>query len=121
MKIKVKINRLVESDKTNVLAYASATLADMFTVHGLRVVATKNGNAVFMPQREYADKDGVVKYADVFHPTTRDARSELTVAVLKAYEEQRAAAHGFSRSGRTSASAPEQPDPPDMYDAALYY
>jgi stage V sporulation protein G len=67
--------------KSNVLAYASATIDGMFGVHGIAVVNGKNGSFVSMPQT----KDTSGKYRDVFHPITSGVRLELNNAVLSEY------------------------------------
>lgn len=83
-KISVTIDHMVRNEQ-KIKAYASVTLADAFKIHGIRVLDGNDGLYVTMPQRSY-EKDGEVRYVDVFHPVTREVRNVLTEAVLAAYK-----------------------------------
>lgn len=83
-KLTVTIDHMVRSEQ-KIKAYASVTLEDAFKIHGIRVIDGKDGLYVTMPQRSY-EKDGDIRYADVFHPVTREARNVLTDTVLAAYK-----------------------------------
>ncbi len=87
LNIKAKITRMVDYEDSNVKAVASITIADAFAFHGVKVIESKNGLFVSMPQSKYT-KDGEQKYSDVCHPISSEARAELNSVVLKAYEEQ---------------------------------
>lgn len=87
LNIKAKITQMVYYEDSNVKAVASITIADAFAFHGVKVIESKNGLFVSMPQSKYT-KDGEQKYSDVCHPISTEARAELNSVVLKAYEEQ---------------------------------
>lgn len=87
LNIKAKITQMVDYEDSNVKAVASITIADAFAFHGVKVIESKNGLFVSMPQSKYT-KDGEQKYSDVCHPISTEARAELNSIVLKAYEEQ---------------------------------
>lgn len=87
LNIKAKITQMVDYEGSNVKAVASITIADDFAFHGVKVIESKNGLFVSMPQSKYT-KDGKQKYSDVCHPISSEARAELNSVVLKAYEEQ---------------------------------
>lgn len=87
LNIKAKITQMVDYEDSNVKAVASITIADAFAFHGVKVIESKNGLFVSMPQSKYT-KDGEQKYSDVCHPISTEARTELNSIVLKAYEEQ---------------------------------
>ena len=87
LNIKAKIIQMVDYEDSNVKAVASITIADAFAFHGVKVIESKNGLFVSMPQSKYT-KDGEQKYSDVCHPISSEARTELNSVVLKAYEEQ---------------------------------
>ena len=87
LNIKAKITQMVDYEDSNVKAVASITIADAFAFHGVKVIESKNGLFVSMPQSKYT-KDGEQKYSNVCHPISTEARAELNSVVLKAYEEQ---------------------------------
>ena len=66
MKIKAKIDRMVNSG--NVKAIASVSLDGMFVVKNLKVMDGKKGLFVSMPQETYSGKDGQKKYSNLFRP-----------------------------------------------------
>lgn len=84
--IEARIDRMVDGDyKTR--AYASATIAGSFAVHGIRVIESDKGRFIAMPQESYK-KNGETKYNDTFHAITADARTALVEAVNEAYEQK---------------------------------
>lgn len=85
--VKVKIDRMVDSDRTSVKTIASANIGGAFSVHGIRVVDSEKGPFVQMPQTSF-EKDGKRKYSDIFHPVTSDAHNELYAKVLEAYNQE---------------------------------
>ena len=82
--VTVRIDRMIDMRESQIKAFASAYLGEGFAVHGIKVVNSKNGLFVQMPQNRYY-RDGKTVFEDIFHPTTPDARSELYGAVLSAY------------------------------------
>ncbi len=85
--VSVRIDRLIDREDAKVKAFASANIGNAFAIHGIRVLDSKNGLFVQMPQSSY-QKDGKTVYEDIFHPITADARHELYGAVLSAYEQR---------------------------------
>ena len=86
MKIKAKIDRMVNSG--NVKAIASVSLDGMFVVKNLKVMGGKKGLFVSMPQESFTGKDGQKKYSNTFFALTNAAKMELQDSVLQAYQQQ---------------------------------
>ena len=86
MKIKAKIDRMVNAG--NVKAIASVSLDGMFVVKNLKVMDGKKGLFVSMPQETYSGKDGQKKYSNTFFALTNSAKLELQESVLQAYQQQ---------------------------------
>lgn len=86
MKIKAKIDRMVNSG--NVKAIASVSLDGMFVVKNLKIMDGKKGLFVSMPQVTYSGKDGQKKYSNLFFALTNSAKLELQETVLQAYQQQ---------------------------------
>lgn len=63
MKIKAKIDRMVNSG--NVKAIASVSLDGMFVVKNLKIMDGKKGLFVSMPQETFSGKDGQKKYSNL--------------------------------------------------------
>lgn len=53
LNIKAKITQMVDYEDSNVKAVASITLGDAFAFHGVKVIESKNGLFVSMPQSKY--------------------------------------------------------------------
>ena len=68
MKIKAKIDRMVNSG--NVKAIASVSLDGMFVVKNLKIMDGRKGLFVSMPQETYSGKDGQKKYSNLFFALT---------------------------------------------------
>ena len=86
MKIKAKIDRMVNSG--NVKAIASVSLDGMFVVKNLKVMDGRKGLFVSMPQETFSRKDGQKKYSNLFFALTNSAKLELQETVLQAYQQQ---------------------------------
>ena len=86
MKIKAKIDRMVNTG--NVKAIASVSLDGMFVVKNLKVMDGKKGLFVSMPQETYSGKDGQKKYSNTFFALTNSAKLTLQESVLQAYQQQ---------------------------------
>lgn len=84
--ISARIDKLVESDG-NVRAYASINVAGAIAIHGLRVMDSRKGMFVSMPNRSYADGNGNTKYSDIAHAVTKDVHNAISAKVLDAYEQ----------------------------------
>lgn len=68
-------------------AFASATIAGAFAIHGIRVIDSEKGVFIAMPQESYT-RNGEKKYSDTFHAVTAEARAALIEAVDAAYEQK---------------------------------
>ena len=86
MKIKAKIDRMVNAG--NVKAIASVSLDGMFVVKNLKVMDGKKGLFVSMPQETYSGKDGQKKYSNTFFALTNSAKLALQESVLQASQQQ---------------------------------
>ena len=86
MKIKAKIDRVVNSG--SVKAIASVSLDGMFVVKNLKVMDGRKGLFVSMPQESFTGKDGQKKYSNTFFALTNSAKLELQESVLQAYQQQ---------------------------------
>lgn len=82
--IKVTVNRFHKLAKSGSLkAYADITLNDILIVKGVRIVDSKNGLFMSMPQNKGKDN----RWFDIVYPVTPEARDALQTQVLKAYRE----------------------------------
>lgn len=86
MKIKAKIDRMVNAG--NVKAIASVSLDGQFVVKNLKVMDGRKGLFVSMPQEFFTGRDGQKKYSNVFFALTNAAKMDLQDAVLQAYQQQ---------------------------------
>lgn len=82
----VKIDKLFDDETKSIRAAASLNIGG-FAVHGIRVFEKDDQIWVSMPQNSYKNANGEVKYDDVFHPVTAEARKELHSAVLAEYQQ----------------------------------
>lgn len=84
----------------NILATANITLGGCFAVKGLRVMDSKNGIFIAMPDR----KDGQGKFQSICHPTTKEMREAIDSAVLGEYQRavERIASRGEQAMQRPS-------------------
>ena len=80
IKLDVRVYPITEP-KNSVMAFASATIDDIFAVNNIRVVNSDKGLFVAMPQVK--DKEG--NYRDICFPVTADLRKQLNEAILGAY------------------------------------
>lgn len=76
----VRLHRFNGDSKTK--AFVDVSIGG-YLVKGLRVVSGSKGLFLSMPQEK--SKDG--KWYDTFHPLTKEARQDLSEAVLAAYQE----------------------------------
>ena len=75
MKIKAKIDRMVNAG--NVKAIASVSLDGMFVVKNLKVMDGKKGLFVSTPQETFTGKDGQKKYSNTFFALTNSAKLQM--------------------------------------------
>ena len=86
MKIKARIEKMTPDKK--VRAIASVSLDGQFVVKGLRVVDGNKGLFVAGPQSSFKDKDGNIKYQDLFFPISNAGKADLEKAVLDVYSQE---------------------------------
>ena len=77
----VKVN-LAKKEGT-VMAFVSVCFDDQFVVHDLRVLKTRSGLVVSMPNKKIGDS-----FKDSAHPITTSFREYLSSEVMKAYIEE---------------------------------
>ena len=97
MRIKARIDKMLTDKK--VRAIASVSLDGQFVVKGLRVVDGNKGLFVTGPQSSYKDKDGNVKYQDLFFAISKAGKADLEKAVLDAYSQELSKAQSQSMDG----------------------
>ncbi|MBQ7669128.1 MAG: septation protein SpoVG family protein [Clostridia bacterium] len=90
MDINVKIRRIIDRENTPVKAICSVTLGDQYVVHGVKVIEVNGTRIMAMPHETRKDAENNVKYRDVFHPVTADARRAMEAAVFAAYDAAKA-------------------------------
>lgn len=83
--IRVKIQKLFDNENSKLRAIASVTIGGAFAAHGIRVMDSDKGLFVSMPSSSYKSQ-GEIKYQDIFHPITAEARQHLNESVLTAYD-----------------------------------
>lgn len=81
-----KIDRLVDGDG-NTRAYASINVAGAVAIHGIRVMDSRKGLFVSMPNRSYKDSNGNTQYSDIAHAVTKEVREAINKQVLDAYNQ----------------------------------
>lgn len=114
MKISAKINRLLDKPDQQVKAFASVTVGEMFSAHGLRVVEGENGLFVAMPSESFTDRDGKNQYRDIFHAVTRSGYETIQKVVLNAYH----AALDQRQSSSMEVSEDTEPEPDPVMSCA---
>lgn len=87
MEVKVVSMKLMKNSNSMRKAYAAVVINDCIRLNDVVVVEGKKGLFVSMPQRQY-EKDGEVKYTNVYNPITKEARQEFITAVLEAYQKE---------------------------------
>ena len=102
----------IAEPKSSVVAFASATIDDMFAVNNIRVINSEKGLFVAMPQV----KDAKGEYRDICFPVTAELRKQLNEAILGAYaaEKEKAVPEKESTVGKLREGAKEakiQPAP----------
>ena len=83
----IKVRKVTSDKAGNLKGEASVTISDDFAIHGIKIVEGKNQELfISMPSRKGKDKEGNEAYFDYAHPTTKEARKQLTDAILGAYK-----------------------------------
>ena len=77
----VKIRKLGEEGKMK--AVVSVTFDDMFVVHDIKVIDSKDKLFVAMPSRKTADGE----FKDIAHPINSEMRESLQTKIIEKYNE----------------------------------
>ncbi|MBQ6922519.1 MAG: septation regulator SpoVG [Clostridia bacterium] len=78
--------RMVKNSDGKLKAVASVTVDDCFVVHDIKIIEGNEGYFIAMPSRKTSDGS----YRDIAHPIKPETREELRVAILAAFEEEKA-------------------------------
>lgn len=62
-------------------------LAGAVAIHGIRVMDSRKGLFVSMPNRSYKDSNGNTQYSDIAHAVTKEVREAINKQVLDAYNQ----------------------------------
>lgn len=84
-RINARIEKLVDYEDSNIKAYASVS-DGIFAIKDIKVIDSKKGMFVQMPQRSYT-QNGETKYVATAHPVSAEAREAMIDAVMKAYDQ----------------------------------
>ncbi len=85
--LQARVDRLVDKPDGTLRAILSMNLPGGFAVHGIKIYENDGGLFVSMPQSSYTAADGTIKYRDIFHPVTANARQKLIGATVSAYHD----------------------------------
>lgn len=69
---------------SKVKAFADVTIGNAVTLRNIRLVEGEKGEFVAMPSRKY-EKDGEIKYSDIFYPKSEEVRGALLNTLMEAY------------------------------------
>ena len=84
--IQVRLPKAIK-EGSKLLAFAQAKINESFVVDNIAVREGKNGQPFpSMPSYRGKDKEGAEEWRDIFFPITKEARTLLYDAVIKAYE-----------------------------------
>ena len=79
-----KVTRLHKLEGEGAIrAFADLSINDFLTIRGLRVIEGKNGTFVTMPKQQGKDN----RWYDTIRPLTKEAREEISSAVLNVYKQ----------------------------------
>lgn len=80
--LKVEVNRIHKFEESgNLKGFADVTLNGLLVIKGLRVIDSKKGLFVAMPQSKAKDD----KWYDIVYPATKEAREQIQGEVVKQY------------------------------------
>ena len=98
LKVIARVNKLQEKEGSNLLGYATLTIAEVidegtpnetvtnkFAVNGIKIMNGKNGPFASMPQGQPYEKNGEKIYPEHFFPVSKEAREELNAIILEEY------------------------------------
>ena len=101
MEIEAKILKTFPAP-SKLRAVARVTIDGCFAVHGLKIVDSKKGLFVAMPNVKVGDH-----YVDTFHAITTESREQLLTAVMEAWHQQQ---QGNQPNQRNQPAEPSQAD-----------
>lgn len=87
MDIMIEIFYNSKRKESNILAYASITINEVFVIRSIRLLVSKK-NTYFISFPQVLNKNG--EYSDIAFPITSDLRSAIEDAVVDLYEEHEA-------------------------------
>lgn len=92
MDYKINVQRVAESEGSNLRAFASIIFESSFKVSDVRIYEGKNGLFVSMPNynTHTVDKDNRAIYENLCNPITKEFHAHLTENILQCYQENRA-------------------------------
>lgn len=92
MDYKVNVQRVAESEGSNLKAYANIIFENSFKVAGVKVFEGKNGLFATMPNYDTheVDKDGNKIYKNLCNPITREFYENLNENILQCYQDNMA-------------------------------
>ena len=106
--LQARVDRLVDKPDGKLRAILSMNLPGGFAVHGIKIYENDGGLFVSMPQSSYTAADGTIKYRDIFHPVTANARQKLIGATVSAYHD---ALQQQEQAKTQKAAQSESPNP----------
>lgn len=74
----VKVRKFQEPNR--IKGVAKITLDDSLVIHGIKIMAKRENNELYVQMPNRRDKDGT--YRDYCHPITNELRNKITTAVL---------------------------------------
>lgn len=81
---KIQIRIIADSEDSKIKAYATAVIADVIKLRGLKIV--DGSKALFVGFPSYLRQDG--QFQEIYKPETREFRKELEKQVLAKYHEE---------------------------------
>lgn len=82
MEIKAKVYKI--NDKDWLKGMASITIDNSFVVKGIKIIESRNGLFVAMPNRKRINGE----YADICFPITAEARQQINDEIFKVYNKE---------------------------------
>lgn len=82
----VKVNKYSQdnSNNGNLLGFARVTVANAIVLTGIKILKSDGGNFIGMPQRMF-EKDGEIKYKEIFYPLCKEVRKKLQKVIISEY------------------------------------
>lgn|GEM_PF-2859054 len=84
MHLKVSVSPY-QKEESNLRGFASVTVDNVLSIHGIQIVEGEKGLFIAMPQSSKVNEEGKKIYSDLIYPTTAETRKALSEAVLETY------------------------------------